>query len=200
MPITAKFTSHPPAPSAELTARLRCGRLYVVSRIQHYLNPGHRNPRGKGQAMKPEKSTHPAKDKLDAVGMDEICARTADCVPMRTIAADIGVSWATLNTYISATPERIEQYARAREAQADKLAEDILAIADDGMSDVYLDADGNERTNQEVIARSRLRVDARKWLAGKMAPKKYGDKLDIDAKVDGKLVVEIARFADTSPE
>lgn len=150
--------------------------------------------------MKPAKSTHPAKDKLDAVGMDEICARTADCIPMRTIAADIGVSWATLTSYINATPERIEQYARAREAQADKLAEDILAIADDGMSDVYLDADGNERTNQEVIARSRLRVDARKWLAGKMAPKKYGDKLDIDAKVDGKLVVEIARFADTSPE
>lgn len=150
--------------------------------------------------MKPAKSTHPAKDKLDAVGMDEICARTADCIPMRTIAADIGVSWATLTSYINATPERIEQYARAREAQADKLAEDILAIADDGMSDVYLDADGNERTNQEVIARSRLRVDARKWLAGKMAPKKYGDKLDIDAKVDGKLVVEIARFADTPPE
>lgn len=131
-----------------------------------------------------------AKSKLDAFGMDEICAKTADCVPMRTIAAEIGVSWATFADYISATPERIEQYARAREAQADKLAEDILAIADDGMSDTYTDENGNERTNQEVIARSRLRVDARKWLAGKMAPKKYGDKLDVEANVTGTVIIQ----------
>lgn len=109
--------------------------------------------------------------------MDEICLRTADCVPMRKIAADIGVSWATLAAYINATPERIEQYARAREAQADKHAEDILAISDDGLNDTYIDAEGNMRTDHDVIARSRLRVDSRKWLASKMAPKKYGDKV-----------------------
>ena len=74
-------------------------------------------------------------------------------------------------------PEFSEQYARAREAQADKLAEEILAIADDGRSDTYLDAEGNEKTDSEVIQRSKLRVDARKWLASKMAPKKYGDKV-----------------------
>ena len=74
-------------------------------------------------------------------------------------------------------PEFSEQYARAREAQADKLAEEALQIADDGRSDTYLDAEGNERTDNEVIQRSRLRVDTRKWLASKMAPKKYGDKL-----------------------
>lgn len=74
-------------------------------------------------------------------------------------------------------PEFSEQYARAREAQADKLAEEALQIADDGRSDTYLDAEGNERTDTEVIQRSKLRVDTRKWLASKMAPKKYGDKV-----------------------
>src|SRR5574340_1363106 len=127
--------------------------------------------------------------KLDAVGIDGICARTADCVPMRTIASDIGVSWATLAAYINATPERIEQYARAREAQADKLAEDILAIADDGLRDTYVDENGNTRTDQDVIARSRLRVDARKWLASKMAPKKYGDKTEAEVKHSGSFEV-----------
>lgn len=140
-----------------------------------------------------KKSPRPAKDKLDAVGMDEICARTADCIPMRTIAADIGVSWATFADYISATPERVEQYARAREAQADKLAEDILAIADDGTRDTYTDAEGNERTNQDVIARSRLRVDARKWLASKMAPKKYGEKMETKTELSGTLRFEEVR-------
>lgn len=131
--------------------------------------------------MKPaKKSTHPAKDKLDAVGMEEICARTADCIPMRTIAAEIGVSWHALSDYINASDERREQYARAREAQADKFAEDIIHISDDGSRDTYIDENGNTRTDQEVIARSRLRVDARKWLASKMAPKKYGDKLSAE--------------------
>ena len=72
------------------------------------------------------------------------------------------------------------QYARARDMQADKMVDDILEIADDGRNDTYLDADGNERTDQEVIARSKLRVEARKWIASKFAPKKYGDKQAVE--------------------
>lgn len=70
-----------------------------------------------------------------------------------------------------------EQYARAREAQADNLAEEILEIADFGLNDTYTDDEGQVHVDHDVIARSRLRVDARKWLASKMAPKKYGDKI-----------------------
>lgn len=70
-----------------------------------------------------------------------------------------------------------EQYARAREAQADLLAEEILQIADDGQNDSYIDDEGKVRIDHDHIARSRLRVDARKWLASKLAPKKYGDRI-----------------------
>ncbi len=69
-----------------------------------------------------------------------------------------------------------DNYARARQDQADYLAEEIVQIADDGANDTYATDDG-ERTNQDVIARSRLRVDARKWYASKLAPKKYGDRV-----------------------
>jgi hypothetical protein len=130
-----------------------------------------------------------AQAKLDSFGIDLLCERVADCVPQRTIAAEIGVSWATMVKWIDALPKRIEQYAHAREAQADKLAEDLLKIADDGANDTYLDEDGNKRTDQDVIARSRLRVDARKWLAGKMAPKKYGDKVEVDQKISGSIEI-----------
>jgi hypothetical protein len=70
-----------------------------------------------------------------------------------------------------------DQYARAREAQAEHWAEEIIQISDDGANDTYKDDDGHERTNNDVIARSRLRVDTRKWLMARMAPKKYGDKI-----------------------
>jgi hypothetical protein len=69
-----------------------------------------------------------------------------------------------------------EQYARAREAQADTLADEILDIADDGSND-FMGED--EKYNGDAVQRSKLRVDARKWLAAKLQPKKYGDKIDL---------------------
>ena len=147
----------------------------------------------------PRKKPTPAQDKLGAVGIDVICAAVAECVPLRHIAEDNKVSFATLATYLS-RPENIEQYARAREAQADKMAEDILQIADDGANDTYTDDKGNVLTDHDVVARSRLRVDARKWLASKMAPKKYGDKVELSGNKDAPLTVEITRFADPASE
>lgn len=90
-------------------------------------------------------------------------------------------------------PEFSEQYARAREAQADKLAEEALQIADDGRNDTYVDGDGNVKTDTEVIQRSKLRVDTRKWLASKMAPKKYGDKVAIGGADDLGPVQTVTR-------
>lgn len=78
----------------------------------------------------------------------------------------------------------IDQYARAREVQADALAEEILEISDESTYDSFVDADGKTVVNMEHIQRDRLRVDSRKWLAGKLRPKKYGDK--IQAEVTGK--------------
>lgn len=109
----------------------------------------------------------------------QICEHIAQGKSLRTIAEMEGMPHqATIMAWLDGShPDFSEQYARAREAQADKLAEEILAIADDGRSDTYLDAEGNEKTDNEAIQRSKLRVEARKWLASKMAPKKYGDKV-----------------------
>ena len=115
-----------------------------------------------------------------------ICEHIAAGKSLRTIAALDGMpAQSTIMVWLDGKhPDFTEQYARAREAQADKLAEEILAIADDGRSDTYLDAEGNEKTDNEAIQRSKLRVDTRKWLASKMAPKKYGDKMAIGGADD----------------
>ncbi len=62
--------------------------------------------------------------------------------------------------------------------QADALFDEALEIADDVSGDWSTDKDGKKVLDHENIQRSRLRVDTRKWAAGKMAPKRYGDKLD----------------------
>lgn len=73
-----------------------------------------------------------------------------------------------------------QQYARARELQADTLADECLDIADDARND-WMEKLGPEEAqlyqlNGEHIQRSRLRIDQRKWMAGKLKPKVYGDK------------------------
>ena len=65
---------------------------------------------------------------------------------------------------------------RARTAQAEAMFEDMLAIADDGSRDRVM-VDGKLRVDNEVAARSRLRVDTRRWALSKLAPVKYGEKV-----------------------
>jgi hypothetical protein len=119
---------------------------------------------------------------------DRICERIADGESLRSILRDDNQpASSTVFKWLTENKSFSEQYTRAREAQADVLFDEILNIADDGKNDTYTDCDGNVRTNQDVIARSRLRVDARKWMAGKLRPKKYGEKLELAGDPDRPL-------------
>lgn len=84
--------------------------------------------------------------------------------------------------------ERKKRYVRACELRADKLFEECLDIVDCEDNDVSIDRDGNERINNDVIARDRLRFDARRWMAGKLHPAKYSDKLVLQGDRDNPLV------------
>jgi len=84
-------------------------------------------------------------------------------------------------------PEFLPKYAGAREAQAELMSAEIIEIADETCSDTRIVKKGDleiEVADNEWINRSRLRVDTRKWLMSKLAPKKYGDK--IQQEVSGK--------------
>ncbi len=102
----------------------------------------------------------------------------------------------TVCRWLAEQPTFQEQYARAREFQADTLFDEIIDIADDGSND-WMERSGKDDEpgwvlHGEHVQRSRLRVDARKWMAGKMRPKKYGDKM----QVEGSFSVSLERDAD----
>jgi hypothetical protein len=108
-----------------------------------------------------------------------ICARMAEGVSLRSICLDEAMpDKSTVFRWLAAHNEFRDQYARAREARADAMAEEILEISDDDSGDAITDPDsGATRLNTEFVARSRLKVDTRKWLMARMAPKVYGDKV-----------------------
>lgn len=92
---------------------------------------------------------------------DAICEQLSDGEPLAAICAGEEMpSRATVYRWLAANAVFRDMYARAREEQADTLADDILAIAD----------------TEPDAAKARVRVDARKWVASKLLPKKYGDK------------------------
>ena len=87
-------------------------------------------------------------------------------------------------------------YARAKEDQADYLAEEIIDIADDSSKDTAYDEKGNPYCDNEWVQRSKLRVDARKWIASKLKPKKYSERINTDVTSDGKPIVTIIAGSD----
>jgi hypothetical protein len=114
----------------------------------------------------------------------EICQRIADGKSLRTISAEEGMpDEATICRWLDRNEEFRNQYARARNQRVEKMAEEILSISDDP------DEDPQSR---------RVRVDARKWLMSKWAPKKYGDKLEVEQH--GEQLIQIRIGGDRPTE
>lgn len=132
---------------------------------------------------------------------DAICAEIVQGYSLRTICkAETMPSCTTVFNWLRKHPDFVEQYEKAKAEQADALAEELLDIADDGSND-WMEKTGKDgesvgwSLNGEHVQRSRLRIDTRKWIASKLKPKKYGDKVDVDLgnKDDKPLVVTWAQ-------
>jgi hypothetical protein len=95
----------------------------------------------------------------------------------------------TVFRWLAQFQEFRDMYARAREAQADVWAQEIIDIADDSSGDTITTEKGAKICDAEWVNRSRLRVDARKWAAAKGSPRKYGDRLELAGDKDNPLVV-----------
>lgn len=121
-----------------------------------------------------------------------ICERISNGESLNKICGEQDMPHiSTAFRWIAKHEEFRDKYARAREAQMDAMAEEIVAIADDTSLDVEFDDKGNPRPNNEFMQRSRLRVETRKWLMGKLAPKKYGDRTTLAGDKDAPLGVQL---------
>jgi hypothetical protein len=97
-----------------------------------------------------------------------------------SMVAAVNKRMSTLTFYdLLKDDDRLKKYARACEMRADKMAEEMIEIADSNEEDTITDEKGIERANNAAVQRDRLKVDTRKWLLAKMHPKKYGDKIDM---------------------
>ena len=119
---------------------------------------------------------------------DRICDELSDGRSLRTVCLSEDLpDKATVFRWLREDKEFRDQYTRAKEESADAMSEDVLDISDDGSNDWMEKNFAGQKawvTNGEALQRSRLRVDTRKWLMAKMKPKKYGDKIELDGKIE----------------
>lgn len=103
--------------------------------------------------------------------VDSLCEQVAEGKTLRQISASMKLSVGMLLKMV-AVPPYSEQYARAREAAADLFEADIITAA--------------MAVTPETAAADRVQIEALKWVAGRRAPKKYGDRIQQDVTVDVK--------------
>jgi len=131
---------------------------------------------------------------FDQAKADEICERIANGESLREIAKAMNLgSPSKICAEASKNPEFAEQYARAMDIRVENLADELIDIAEDGSND-WMERQNRDGStyiafDREAIERSRLRIDTRKWIASKLKPKKYGDRIQAD--VDAKMTITI---------
>jgi hypothetical protein len=141
------------------------------------------------QTTKTEKPSAPNYEELFNKVLVEIAE---EGISARKACTVVGLERKKFYKMLEENEERSNQYARACEDRSDLIFEEILEIADDSSEDsIIVNKKGGESyeiLNKEFVERSKVRIDARKWALGKMQPKKYGDKVDVDLSSGGERI------------
>lgn len=96
-----------------------------------------------------------------------------------------GVNQSTFNDWLNDDAKLAADYARAREDLLEMMASDLLDIADRPVGSTDSGA-----TDSGAVADKKVQIDTRKWLLSKLAPKKYGDKLELTGDKENPLHVK----------
>lgn len=143
----------------------------------------------KGMTGEPKKQLGRPTIRTDAI-IDEICVRLAKGEPLNTICLDERMpALNTIYDWLYSDPSFAQQYARARELQAETYADKIVRIAQEFKSDcerLPVDKFSNDRI-RAMSEVTKIEVLAHQWTASKLKPKKYGDKPVIDEQLDDKV-------------
>lgn len=96
-----------------------------------------------------------------------------------------GVNQSAFTLWMRDDEELAKEYARAREDLIERIANEIIEISD---QDVEVSPEGKK--DWAAIQKHKLQVDTRRWLLSKLAPKRYGEKLEISGDQDSPLKIE----------
>lgn len=164
----------------------------VNKRMDSALKPVEFSVPQEAQAAK-KKYVHPGQPTTYSLEIaTKICGLIADGLPLRTITRmeDMPTS-STVYLWLATHEEFSDMYTRAREDQADALADEIIAISEEKpMLRIVTDSETIEKLDPTGVSHNRNRIDARKWVAAKLKPRKYGDRQILAGDADNPVAVK----------
>lgn len=135
---------------------------------------------------------------------DEFCRLiTTARVGMHRLLKDNGLpSWEIMFDRLNNDPIFYSKYARARDAQAEFLAAEINEVANERLSGKKTreTKDGTFVEEYDNVERAKLIVDAMKWTASKLKPKKYGNNTGIDLNLDQETIQIVKTVIQKRPD
>jgi hypothetical protein len=142
-----------------------------------------------------ERIKHDLKKRLPATywnaqKADEITTRLANGESLIPVLKELKIHPMTFYKWLSVKEFR-DVYTDARKIQAELMVNDILRIADDAINDRITLDDGKVVMDFARIQRARLMIDSRKWIASKLLPKVYGDRLALTDAEGQNLKLEL---------
>jgi len=120
---------------------------------------------------------------------DEICARISQGESLNKICKENDKpSLVTVFSWMRTREQFLNNYTRAREQQAETFVDEILSICDE-----VLPTGIDGKIDPSVLNQARLKIDARKWVASKLKPKRFGEAsvLKIDADKDLQPILNL---------
>jgi hypothetical protein len=96
-----------------------------------------------------------------------------------------GVSHSTFLMWVGDDAELANKYTRAREDLLERMASDLIDIADRPVGSTDSGA-----TDSGAVADKKVQIDTRKWLLSKLAPKKYGEKLEVSGDAANPIAIQ----------
>ena len=138
------------------------------------------------KATKPDKPAKPERDK-DAI-CQAVLQGMRDGLSCFKSCQAAGIPHSTFLKYVGEDSLLRDNYAHAREDLIERMAQEVMDLSDQEVPET-----GDGKKDWQAIQKHKLQVDTRKWLLSKLAPKKYGDKLEVSGDPANPLVQRIER-------
>jgi len=119
---------------------------------------------------------------------EAICLRLAGGESLNRICRDDDMPHrASVHRWLLRDHEFRRSYEFARQVQADYYAEQVIELADEA-----------DASTSPAVHKAKLQVDARKWAAARMAPRKWGDRSQVDLGATGSSEVVVRWASDVT--
>jgi len=99
-------------------------------------------------------------------------------------------TWVGFHAMVAQDAKLATAYEKAVQDRADRLADEILQLSDEPMPEHLEGAMASAWVQQK-----RMQVDARKWIASKLKPRTYGDRIDMTVRDERISVIDALEAA-----